>query len=275
MSGGAQFSSSEMALRRCSRCECTYHNDDEPCRFHAGRFRGWWTCCKEPLQSAQGCRSGLHIEDAAATAMFDAYAPTIAESVPVPECLPVAMVVNTPTSSEAGEVATADSIAPAPPLVVGGAGGGDDAQSRLVPYVVGFHDTWNGLCMRHNMTGAELQRVKGLRRRTVKPGDVVLVWGERSDDEAREDVRRALVAQFRRRCQCSTGEALYYLTGAEYEIDAAIKTRQADLRWEQERQAEEAAKAAAAEEKRARRQIPTRMPPAADGSWVRCVQCVA
>ena len=62
-----------MALRRCSRCECTYHNDDEPCRFHAGRFRGWWTCCKEPLQSAQGCRSGLHIEDAAATAMFDAY----------------------------------------------------------------------------------------------------------------------------------------------------------------------------------------------------------
>ena len=93
--------------------------------------------------------------------------------------------------------------------------------------------------------------------------------------EAREDVRRALVAQFRRRCQCSTGETLYYLTGAEYEIDAAIKTRQADLRWEQERQAEEAAKAAPAEEKRARRQIPTRMPPAADGSWVRCVQCVA
>ena len=134
-----------------------------------------------------------------------------------------------------------------------------------MPYVVGFHDTWNGLCMRHNMTGAELQRVNGLRRRTVDK-DVVLVWGERPDDEAREDVRRALVAQSRRR-QCSTGEALHYLTGAEYEIDAAIKTCQADLRWEQERQAEEAAKAAAAEEKCARRQIPTRMPPAADGSW--------
>ena len=36
-----------------------------------------------------------------------------------------------------------------------------------------------------------------------------------------------------------------------------------------------AAQREAAEEKRARRQIPTRMPPAADGSWVRCVQCVA
>ena len=63
------------------------------------------------------------------------------------------------------------SIAPAPPLVVGGGGGGDDAQSRLVPYVVGFHDTWNGLCMRHNMTGAELQRVNDARevRRRMLP----------------------------------------------------------------------------------------------------------
>ena len=54
-----------MSLSRCLRCESLYYNDRvEPnCRYHVGQFRAWWSCCKEPLYSARGCRSGMHVED--------------------------------------------------------------------------------------------------------------------------------------------------------------------------------------------------------------------
>lgn len=54
-----------MSLSRCLRCESLYYNDcvEPNCRYHVGQFRAWWSCCKEPLYSARGCRSGMHVED--------------------------------------------------------------------------------------------------------------------------------------------------------------------------------------------------------------------
>ena len=43
----------------------------EPCCYHTGVYRAWWSCCKEPLRGARGCRTGVHVEDVGYTRMLD------------------------------------------------------------------------------------------------------------------------------------------------------------------------------------------------------------
>ena len=61
-----------MSLCRCARCENLYYAESEQqCRYHSGHFRMWWSCCKEPLHGAPGCRVGAHVEDVGYTRMLD------------------------------------------------------------------------------------------------------------------------------------------------------------------------------------------------------------
>ena len=64
-----------MSLARCIRCEAFFQldGDDEArcCTYHPGVYRLWWSCCREPLQSATGCRRGTHVADPHATALLD------------------------------------------------------------------------------------------------------------------------------------------------------------------------------------------------------------
>ena len=185
-----------MALSRCSRCERLYYvNDSEnPCRFHPGTFRNWWSCCRDPQRGAEGCRTAAHVEDLQATAMMDAFAlsANICRQVPVPEApsqgdeqpsadvvviqqpggellmevMPV--VIEQPGGELCVEASPDAASALAAPTSPGAptddaarrpsasAGGGSGVRTTTMPYVFGVHDTFSGVCMRHRMTETEL-----------------------------------------------------------------------------------------------------------------------
>eukprot|EP00327_Prymnesium_parvum_P022345 CAMPEP_0113274404 /NCGR_PEP_ID=MMETSP0008_2-20120614/24386_1 /TAXON_ID=97485 /ORGANISM="Prymnesium parvum" /LENGTH=120 /DNA_ID=CAMNT_0000124025 /DNA_START=9 /DNA_END=368 /DNA_ORIENTATION=+ /assembly_acc=CAM_ASM_000153 len=66
-----------MSLARCLRCEALYSPSEEegtPCRYHPGKWRQWWSCCKDPLPRSPGCRSSAHVEDLSARAAIDSIA---------------------------------------------------------------------------------------------------------------------------------------------------------------------------------------------------------
>ena len=113
--------------------------------------------------------------------------------------------------------------------------GGSGLRTVPVPYVVGPHDTWQSICLRHRMTSAELLELNGLRNRRARVGDVLMVWAERSDEQQNEDWKRQLVRQFRRLTGCGNSEALYYLELHEYAIGDAIRERTKDVSFESER----------------------------------------
>ena len=121
-----------------------------------------------------------------------------------------------------------------------GAVGGTGLRTETVAYVVGVHDTFAAIAMRHKMTEDEMMRLNSLRRRHVRPGDIVLVYAQRSDEESRDELRRQMVRRFRREWRCPVGEALYYLEGASYEFDAATADRRRDVDWEHELETERA-----------------------------------
>eukprot|EP00965_Chrysotila_dentata_P076019 2512215-Pleurochrysis_carterae.AAC.2 len=71
-----------MALARCARCEQTYclaDAENTTCNYHPGKFRRWWSCCREMSGNAQGCRTGIHKEDVHASEMLDAIAEKLAK----------------------------------------------------------------------------------------------------------------------------------------------------------------------------------------------------
>ena len=113
--------------------------------------------------------------------------------------------------------------------------GGSGLRTVPVPYVVGPHDTWQSICLRHRMTSAELLELNGLRNRRARVGDVLMVWAERSDEQQNEDWKRQLVRQFRRLTGCAHSEALYYLEQHDYRIGDALRERTHDHAWERER----------------------------------------
>ena len=230
-----------MSLARCSRCESLYYSDraGEGCCYHSGKFRSWWSCCKEPLFGAQGCRTGAHQEDVSYTAMLDAYAycaPTAVELDSSERC-----IIQEPDGqlSYAGVIVTTDILPselpvegkaevamPAPPPEMGedpaaearpessapsNANGGDGDRTVTVPFVVSMFDTFASICLKHRMSADELMRLNGLRHRRARVGDVLLVWAERSDAEQSEHWQRRLLRQFRRQTGCPAGEALYYM----------------------------------------------------------------
>ena len=331
-----------MALRRCLRCERLYSFSDEeerPCRYHSGTYKGqgvvkMWSCCRDPLASAIGCRVGTHIEDADATAMLDSYYLTQPDPH-APICLmcpsdeePVDMstleivfenpdgglhsamrmsfdppIVTLPLSHEPAPPAPApppaEAPAEAPPPSDGSAAaGGTGLQTVTVPYIVGRHDTFASIAMRHKMTPAELMRcsspapapphramrltpslsrahrsLNGLRRQHVLPGKVVLVWAERSETQVEEEKHRAMLRQFRRLCRCTVGEALHYLETAEYDMGAALLARNDDVAWERQ-QDEKAAAALAQRETREKEQQAQLLARRGEGEgatwWGRC-----
>jgi len=238
--------------------------------YHPGQFRQWWSCCKDPIRGSAGCRAGTHIEDVQATAMMDALAcfPVLAahgrehvvpetqenidpqpvivfeqpggtldmgeQMVLVPLALPAASAA-TAAAEAAPAIVTehaAEEQTDVPPTTSDGAVGGGGIRTVTVPYVVGVHDSFAAVCMRHKMTEDELVRLNSLRRRHVRSGDVILVYAERSDEASRDELRRQLVRRFRRECHCAAGEALYYLEGCDYDYDEAVQGRRRDFEWE-------------------------------------------
>ena len=117
------------------------------------------------------------------------------------------------------------------------AAGGGGTRTVPVPYVVGPHDTWQSICLKHRMSTEELRTLNGLpyHNRRARVGDVLLVWAERSEVEQTEDWKRQLVRQFRRLTGCSSSEAAYYLETHEYQIGEALRERTHDHAWESER----------------------------------------
>lgn len=265
-----------MSLCRCSRCENLYYagNPDQQCRYHSGHFRMWWSCCKEPLASAAGCRQGAHTEDVGYTAMLDSYAAPCGiahnDSFEVTDdtdrfviqgpngeiSFAEVVVSQSPSPDQQGTTAvmpaSASATAAAEPSAPregaeeedtqprdesDAAAGGSGSRTVPVPYVVSPHDTFSSICLKHRMSPFELCRLNGLAptNRRARVGDVLLVWAERSDAEMSEDLHRMLVRQFRRLTGCSAAEALYYLEGHEYQIGDAIRTRTHDHAWERER----------------------------------------
>ena len=205
---------------RCARCERMYSlADDEAhtCRYHPGHFRGWYSCCKDPCSGSPGCSTSSNIEDLAMTAMMDSFAcqpvqePTQMNFIPAAtdDPTPPQMVIvfeNPGGSLEVGEQTTltmcsdgapppaAASHAPAdepPPSQTGGElASGADERTTTVPYVVGVHDTFASVSMRHKMTETELLQLNQLKRRQVRPGDVLLVYVERSNAPTEDDLRK-------------------------------------------------------------------------------------
>ena len=247
-----------MGSVRCARCESFYSRDDtgHNCRYHSGQYRGWWSCCKEPLFSARGCRSAAHVEDRAYTAMLDSYCPPAVEvqadtenfvvEGPDGRIMAVAGMIITqqdapapvesievPETAEASERPAASSTPSSMPAQQGG----QDGRTVAVPYMVGSADTWSSICLRHRMSSEELLRLNGLRHRRCRLGDVLLVWSERSDAEQSEEIHRQLLRQFRRLTGASAAEALYYLENHDYAIGDAIREREHDAAWERERAA--------------------------------------
>jgi len=241
-----------MSLSRCLRCESLYYNDrvEPSCRYHVGQFRAWWSCCKEPLYSARGCRSGMHVEDQSYTQLLDSYCPPAIETVPIVEtprcviegpngeiCFAAEIIVTQPEPAPVQEVATQppEQGPREPPVESSTAAGGSGTRTVAVPYFVSAHDTFSSICLKHRMTADEVLRLNGLSHRRARVGDVLLVWGERSDNQENEDWHRSMVRQFRRRSGCSAGEALYYLEQHEYRIGDALRERDHDAQWQSER----------------------------------------
>ena len=262
-----------MSLCRCSRCENLYYSEgseqESSCRFHPGVHRAWWSCCKEPLRGARGCRTGPHIEDAGYTAMLDSFAASApcqiiesttnmiiegpdgvslsyAEVLPDPPAMidiPIPQVGSETASDAAAQPADgANDQLPqptrdAPVEESAHAVGGGDTRTVAVPYVVCPHETFSSICLKHRMTSEELRQLNGLARPRARVGDVLLVWVERSDQDTNEDFHRMLVRQFRRRTGCSAAEALYYLEGHDFHLGDAIRERAHDCAFERERAA--------------------------------------
>mmetsp|Transcript_22508 Transcript_22508/g.66297 ORF Transcript_22508/g.66297 Transcript_22508/m.66297 type:complete len:332 (-) Transcript_22508:414-1409(-) len=261
-----------MSVRRCTRCERLYSDgEDGQCRYHPGQhYRLGWTCCRDPSFSAPGCRFGSHVEDLNMTRALDE---VLASAQPV--CPPAApldsasrdsdsdstsgpepvIVFEDPsgTMSVASVACGGEEPAATPPsphclesvqaAPAAAAADGDDEEEAneerrgwfLVPYLVGPHDSFNAVCMRHRMAPEELSRVNSLRHRSLRPGSTVLVWAERSETEVREAERATTLLCFRRQHSCSVGEARYYLELHEYDVERAIQQRRDDLDWEERR----------------------------------------
>ncbi len=279
-----------MSLARCIRCEAFFQldGDDEArcCTYHPGVYRLWWSCCREPLQSATGCRRGTHVADPHATALLDSMCEIASSAsratgeetggeqqrvlITGPDgvtSLAQAVLITRPTPITSPAPAPAPAPAPKGSAAAesDAAAGGEGTRTVAVPYTVMRTDTWSAIAMRHSMTSAELLRLNGLRGPRAQVGEVLLVWAERSDTEQREDWRRQLLRQFRRRTGCSPAEALYYLEGADFivrrpsrsprqhsrastspdrhpyppfaQIGDAIRVRERDVQWERERAA--------------------------------------
>jgi len=110
--------------------------------------------------------------------------------------------------------------------------GGEALETVLVPYLVGPYDTFARICLQHRMSAQELMQVNALSRPHARPGSTVLVWGQRTQREQQAELRRGIIAQFRRRCRCTTGEARYYLEENAYELEAALRQHAAEVAWE-------------------------------------------
>lgn len=131
--------------------------------------------------------------------------------------------------------APADQPAPETDAAVDAGGGdGNDMMTVTVPYIVGSHDTFSSVCLKHNMSAKEVMQLNKMSGRIARPGDVLLVWAQRSSVEHEEDERKRLVRAFRRRCKCSNAEAAYYLDSHDYDFAAALATRQHELSFERE-----------------------------------------
>lgn len=163
---------------------------------------------------------------AAAAAAAEGVAPVISTAAPA------AAPADAATVSE--EVARESSVVP-PDQESAAAAGGSGTRTVPVPYVVGPHDTWGSICLRHRMTSEEMMKLNGLRNRRARVGDVLLVYAERSDEQQNEDWKRQLLRQFRRQTGCVAAEAVYYLEQHDYRIGDAIRARTYDHKWESER----------------------------------------
>ena len=250
-----------MSLARCSRCECSYYKEEaSPCRYHTGTYTWRWSCCKDMSHGAPGCRVGSHVEDIGYSMLLDSVCQPATQpmesliiegpngTIQVAEVSlsPVtrrenaatqqpAVIAVIPDEGEASPRSQAETTQMETTDESAAAAGGSALRTVPVPYVVGPHDTWASICVRHRMTNEELLQLNGLRNRRARVGDVILVWAERSDEQQSEDWKRQLVRQFRRRTGCSNQEALYYLEQHDYVIGDAIRTRVHDNRWEAER----------------------------------------
>jgi len=250
-----------MSLSRCVRCERLYSPGDEQdqCWYHPGQHRRLgWTCCRDPSQTAHGCRFGVHLEDESATAALDqlwlrpseplrrphlcATDSTEASDVVVFQDPSGTMCVaqqpqlktedlaSTPASglkllrpamTTSVPINCKQDEAPADPSEQAGGEGGLHGSSVLVPYLVGPYDTFSAICMRHQMESEELQRLNGLKRRCVRPGSTLLVWAQRAAGEVREEMQRTQMLAFQRHCKCTAGEARYYLESNDYKVSAS------------------------------------------------------
>lgn len=74
-----------------------------------------------------------------------------------------------------------------------GSAGGNDAQTTTVPYFVRVHDTFASISMRHKMSESELANLNQLKRYSVRPGDVLMVYDQRSDVPSEDTLRRQVI----------------------------------------------------------------------------------
>ena len=160
--------------------------------------------------------------------------------------------------------------------------GGEDMQTVAVPYIVSATDTFATVCMRHRMTASEVLQLNGLRYRRCRPGDVLMVWGERSEAQRTEEVHRQLVRQFQQLTGASMGEATFYLEQHAYVLNDALREHARDLAFEREhaivvdviRSDQEAAQAARAEAEahaRAQSEASARQREAAESPIAKCL----
>jgi len=208
------------------------------------------------MPDAPGCRTGVHMEDLAATAMLDAISAQFAPQPEAPVIIfegpegtlhvatqppvlplekeakhqPTPPKQSSPRIAFGGERATANAVECSEET----GDGGDALETVLVPYLVDHGDKFEAICMRHQMSAQELMRINGLSRRSVRPGQTVLVWGQRSRGQQQEELRRSLVAEFRRVSKCSFGEARYYLEENSFDMATALAQRKNDLDWEKD-----------------------------------------
>lgn len=128
----------------------------------------WWSCCKEPLQGARGCRQGPHVEDVSYTAMLDSFASSTISAAyeTTPSCdiviedpsgnfsyaeMVMVSPETSPNASMAANVAAEDPAAAEVPQQQesADAAGGSGVRTVPVPYLVAPHDTFSSICLKH------------------------------------------------------------------------------------------------------------------------------
>lgn len=101
-------------------------------------------------------------------------------------------------------------------------------------YVVLPGDTFSGVALRHGMTVQALADLNNVQTsRCVLPGQVLRVVRPRlAPEDEEERLRKELINRFKRVQRCPAEEAKYYLENHEFDYDAAIAERAADVAWE-------------------------------------------